>query len=168
MLWGDPEVPRGRVEGPMAQEHLDRPDLDARFEQVGRTTGAQRMDTLAVRDPSALLGMRGDLLGRADGHRPLGSAARQQPGGWPVEGPGGASLGQQTGGKQGRAILAAVPLLDTEHHALTFALRELQPHDCTDAQACGLRGHQEDAGPRMLRRGDQALECLDAQDLGEL
>src|SRR5207237_1871030 len=63
----------------------------------GREIMAQRMDTLAVRDPSALLRMRGDLLGRADGHRPLGIEARQQPGGWPVEVPGGASLGQQTG-----------------------------------------------------------------------
>ena len=60
------------VVGPMAQEHLDRPDIDARFEQVGRKTVAQRMDTLAVRDPRALLDMIVDLLGRADGHRPLG------------------------------------------------------------------------------------------------
>ena len=48
MLPGDPEVPRGGVEGPMAQEHLDRPDIDAGFEQVGRKAVAQRMDTLAV------------------------------------------------------------------------------------------------------------------------
>ena len=40
MLLGDPEVPRGRVEGPMAEEHLDRPDIDARLEQVGRKTVA--------------------------------------------------------------------------------------------------------------------------------
>jgi hypothetical protein len=44
MLWGDPEVPRGRGAGPMAQEHLDRPDIDARFEEVGRKTVAQGMD----------------------------------------------------------------------------------------------------------------------------
>jgi hypothetical protein len=56
----------------MAQEHLDGPDIDARFEQVGRKTVAQRMNPVAVRDPRALLGMIGDLLGRADGHRPLG------------------------------------------------------------------------------------------------
>ena len=151
----------------MAQAPLDRLDIDARFEQVGRHTVAQRMETLAVRDPSALLCLRGDLLGRADGHRPLGIEARQHPGGWPVEVPGGASLSQQTGGKPGRAILAAFPLLDTEHHALTCAIRELQPHDFTNAQVCGIRGHQEDAVLRMLRRCEQALEFLDAQDLGE-
>ena len=37
------------------QEPRDRPDIDTRFEQVGRTTVAQRMHTMAVRDPRALL-----------------------------------------------------------------------------------------------------------------
>ena len=41
----------------MTQEHLDRPDIDTRFEQVGRKTVAQRMNTMAVRDPRALLRM---------------------------------------------------------------------------------------------------------------
>ena len=92
MLLGHPEVPCGGIEGSMAQEHLDRPDIDARFEEVGRKTVAQRMDTLAVRDPCALLGMRGDLLGRAERPRHLGRAARQQPRGWPVAFPVGAKF----------------------------------------------------------------------------
>jgi len=37
-LPGDPEVLRGGIERLVAQEHLDRPDIDARFEEVGRTT----------------------------------------------------------------------------------------------------------------------------------
>jgi len=168
MLPGDPEVPCGGVERPMAQQHLDRPDVDASFEQVGRKTVSQRMDTLAVRDPSALLRMRGDLLGRADGHRPMGIASRKQPWSWPVELPVGAQLGQQAGGEQGRAILAAFPLLDAEQPALTFDIRALQPDDFTDAQASGIRGHQEDAVPGILRMREQALEFLDAEDLGEL
>jgi len=93
MLPGHPEVPRGGIEGSMAQEHLDRPDIDARFEEVGRKTVAQRMDTWAVRDPCALLGMLVDLLGRADRHRHLGRAARKQPRGWPVAFPVGAQFG---------------------------------------------------------------------------
>jgi hypothetical protein len=152
----------------MPQEHLDRPDIDTRCAQVGRTAVAQRMNTMAVRDPSALLRLRVDLLRRTDGHRLLGIASRQQPGGWPVEAPVGAQLGQQTGGEQGRAIRAAFPLLDAEQHALTFNIRALQPHDFTDAQARGIRGHQEDTVPGILRLGEQALEFLDAQDLGEL
>jgi hypothetical protein len=147
---------------------LDRPDIDTRFEQVGRETVAQRMDPVAVRDPRALLGMIGDLLGCADGHRHLGIAARQQPRAWPVALPGGAQLGEQTGGEQRRAILAAFPWLDTEQHAPTFAIREPQPDDCTDTQACGVRGHQEDAVPRILRLREQALEFFNAEDLGEL
>ena len=79
MLPGDPEVPRGGIERPMAQQHLDRPDIDPRFEQVGRKTMAQRMDAVAVRDPRSPLRMIVDLLGRADGHRRMGIEARKQP-----------------------------------------------------------------------------------------
>jgi hypothetical protein len=152
----------------MAQEHLDRPDIDTRFEQVGRKTVAQRMDPVAVRDPSALLRMIVELLGRTDRHRPLGIETRKQPGGWPIAFPVDTQLGQQTGGEQGITILAAFPLLDAEQHALTFDICELQPHDFTDAQACGIRGHQEDAMPGILRMREQALKFLNAQELGEL
>ena len=117
----------------MAQEPLDRPDIDARFAQVGRQTVVQCRDTLAVCDLSALLRMIGDLLRRADGHRQLGIASRQQPWGWPVKLPGGQPCGQQAGGEESVAILAAFPLLDAEQSALTCAIRELQPDDCTDA-----------------------------------
>ena len=52
--------------------------------------------------------------------------------------------------------LPAFPLLDAEQHALTFDIRELQPHDLTDAQAGGIRGHQEDTVPGILRLCEQA------------
>jgi hypothetical protein len=61
----------------MAQEHLDRPDIDARCEQVGRNTVVEGMDPVAVRDPHAPLRMIGDLLRRAAGHRQLGIATRK-------------------------------------------------------------------------------------------
>ena len=48
ILAGDPEIPRGGVEGPLAQEHLDRPDIDARFEEVRRKTMAHRISTLPI------------------------------------------------------------------------------------------------------------------------
>jgi hypothetical protein len=152
----------------MAQQHLDRPDIDARFEQVGRKTVAQRMDAVAMRDPRALLRMLGDLLGRADGHRPLGIASWKHPGGWPVQVPVGAQFRQQAGGEERIAILAAFALLDAEQPALTFAIRELQPHDVTDAQARGIRSQQEDAVPGILRMREQPLEFLDAQNLWQL
>jgi hypothetical protein len=73
----------------MTQAHLDRSDIDTRFEPVGRKTVAQRMNTRAVRDPCALFRMLVDLLSRADGHRLLGIESRQPPRGWPVEAPVG-------------------------------------------------------------------------------
>jgi hypothetical protein len=151
----------------MPHEHLERPAIDTRCEQVGRTTVAQRRHTRAVRAPRALLRMIVDFLRRADGPRRLGIASRQQPGGWSVEAPVGAQLGQQTGGEPRLALLAAFPLRDAEQHALTFHSRELPPHDFTNAQACGIRGHQADTVPGILRLCDQALEFLEAQDLRE-
>jgi hypothetical protein len=168
MLLGNPEVPRGGIEGPMAQEHLDRPDIDARFEEVGRKTVAQRLDTLAVRDPRALLGMIVDLRGRADRHRHLGLAACKQPRGGPVAFPVGAQFGQQPGGEPGVAILPPFALFDAQQHAITFDIREPQPDDFTHTQARGICGHQEDTVPRIPRMRKQALEFLDAQDLGKL
>ena len=168
MLPGDPEVPRGGIERLMAQQHLDRPDIDPRFEQVRRKTMAQRMDALAVRDPRGPLRVRGDFLGGADGHRRVGIEARKQPRGWPVELPVGAQFGQEAGGEQGGAILAPFALLDTDQPALTFNVRELQADDCTDAQARGIGRHQEDTVPGVLGTREQALEFRDAQDLGEL
>ena len=168
MLSGDPEIARGRVERLMAQQHLDRPDIGPGLEQVGRETMAERMDALAVRDPSALLRMIIDLLGRADGHRRVRIEARKQPRGWPVAFPVGAQFGQQPDGEQGVAILAPFALLDTEQHPITFDICELEPDDFADAQASGIGGHQEDAVPGILGTCEQTLEFLDAQDPWEL
>ena len=52
MLPGDPEVLRSGIERLVAQEPLDRPDIDARFEEVGRKTMAERMDAVAVCIPA--------------------------------------------------------------------------------------------------------------------
>jgi hypothetical protein len=152
----------------MAQEHLDRPDIDARFAQVGRKAVAQRMDTVAVGDLSAQLRMLGELLGRADGQRPVGIAPRQQPRSWPREVPGGTQCGQQAGGEERGAILAPFALLDADQHPITCDIRQREPDDFANAQASGRGGHQEDAVPGMLRTREQALECLDAPDPWEL
>ena len=165
---GDLEGPRGGIERLVAQQHLDRPDVGPGFEQVSRETMAERMDALAVRDPSALLRMVADLLGRADGHWRVRIESRKHPRGWPVAFPVGAQFGQKTGREQGVAILPPFALFDAEQPAITFDIREPQPDDFADAQASGIRGHQEDAVPRILRLREQALEFLDAQDPWEL
>ena len=66
------------------------------------------------------------------------------------------------------AILAPFALLDPDQPALTFKVRELEADDFTDAQARGIGRHQEDPVPGVLGAREQALEFLDAQDLGEL
>ena len=61
----------------MAEQHLDRPDVDPGFEEVRRETMAERMDTVAVCDPRGPLGVRVDFLRGAAGHGPLGIEARK-------------------------------------------------------------------------------------------
>ena len=61
----------------MAEQHLDRPDVDPRFQEVRRETMAERMDTVAVCDPRGPLGVLVDFLRGAAGHGPLGIEARK-------------------------------------------------------------------------------------------
>lgn len=168
MLPGDPEGLRGSIERLVAQHPLDRPDGSTGFEHVRRDTRAERRDAVAVRHPRARLRMRGDFLGCADGHRRVRIESREQPRGWPGALPVGAQFGQQTGREEGGAILPPFALFDAEQQAITCDIRAPQPDDFTDTQARGIRGHQEDAVPRIPRRHAQALQFLDAQDVGEL
>jgi hypothetical protein len=62
----------------------------------------------------------------------------------------------------------ALALVHPNEHAFTLASCDLEAHHFTDPQARRIRGHQEDAVPRIPRMHQQALEFLDAQDLGEL
>lgn len=99
MLAGDPEGSGGGIKRLMPQQHLDRPDIDARVQQVRGKTMAQGMDTVAVRDPCGPLRVIGDFLGRADGHRRVRIEARKQPLHWSVELPVGAQFRQEPGGE---------------------------------------------------------------------
>jgi hypothetical protein len=65
MLPGDPEIPGGGIERLMPQQHLDRADIDACFEQVRGKTMAQGMNAVAVRDPCSPLGVIADFLSGA-------------------------------------------------------------------------------------------------------
>jgi hypothetical protein len=142
-LAGDPEIPGGGIERLRPQPPLDRPDIAPRFQQVGRTTMAQRMEAVAGRDACGPLRVIVDFLGCADGHRRVGIEARQQPRRRSGELPVGAQGGQQAGGEQRGTILAPCARFDPDQPALTCNVRALQADDCTDAQARGLGRHQE-------------------------
>jgi hypothetical protein len=60
----------------MAPQHLDRPDLDPGVEPMRGTALPERMDPVAVRDARGPLGVIGDFLRGAHGHRPVGIASR--------------------------------------------------------------------------------------------
>ena len=121
-----------------------------------------------MRDPRSPLRVRGDVLRRTAGQRPVGIASRHQPRGWPGALPGGTPCGPQAGGEPRGTLRAPCAVLDTEQHPIPCALRAREPDDVADAQARGRGGHQEDPVPRMRCVRAQALECLEAQDPWEL
>jgi hypothetical protein len=128
---------------------------------------AQRMEAVAGRDACGPLRVIVDFLGCADGHRRVGIEARQQLRRRSGELPVGAQGGQQAGGEQRGTILAPCARFDPDQPALTCNVRALQADDCTDAQARGLGRHQEHTVSGVFGAREQALECLDAQALGE-
>ena len=83
----------------MPQEHRDRADIDACFQQVRRKAMTQGRDAVAVRDPCGPLRVIGDVLGGADGQRRVGIEAGKQPRSRPVESPVGAQCSQEAGGE---------------------------------------------------------------------
>jgi hypothetical protein len=165
---GAPEIPGGGLERPRPQQPLDRPDIAARCQPVGRQAMAQGVAAVAVREACGPLRVLGDVLGGAHGHRRVGSAPRKPPRRWPVELPIGAQCGQEARGEQRGAILAAFARLAPAQPARTFQVRALQTDDCTAAQARGLGRHQEDTGSRGLGTQEEAREGRDAQALGAL
>jgi hypothetical protein len=165
---GDLQVPCGGIERLRAAQHLDRPDVAPRFQEGGRATLAERMDTVAVWAPCGPLGVRGDFLRGAAGQGPVGSKARQEPRRWPGKRPGGAQCGQQARGEQRGAILAPFALRAADEPPITCDIRQPQPDDFAAAPARGIGGHQEGAGPRSLGARAQALAFRDAQHLWEL
>ena len=126
----------------MAQEEVDRAHIDARFAPMGGKAVAQRMETLAVRDPGGPLGVGGDLLGRRDGHGRGRGLSGTQPRGRAGPLPGGPPCAEEARREEGRAILMALALIDAEHHPIPLEVRALEADDLTDPQPCG-RGRHE-------------------------
>jgi hypothetical protein len=68
----------------------------------------------------------------------------------------------------GGAVLPPFAVLAAEQHPVPVAIRAREPDTCADTQARGIGGHQEDAVPGIFCARQQALECCEAQNLGEL
>ena len=69
MLPGALQGTRGGIDGPVPEQELHGPDVDASCEERRGTAVPQRLDALAAYDPRSPLGVRGDLLGGPERHR---------------------------------------------------------------------------------------------------
>ena len=77
ILPGDMQETRGGIDGPVPEQELKSPDVDASFKEMRGKAVPQRMDALAVYDPRSPLGVRGALLGGPDRHRLCGVLSRK-------------------------------------------------------------------------------------------
>ena len=158
-------IPGGRLDGAVAEEKLDGVPIHPGVQQMRGKTMPERMDTFAVGDPRAPLGVVGDLW-RGGAGQGLGAVvARKEPPRGAVQVPVGAQCGQQTGRQQCVAVRTAFALLDADQHAVTFEVAEAQAPDFPDPQARSIGGHEPGPMPRVGGTREQALEFFNTHEV---
>jgi len=162
---GDVAIPRGCVDGAVAEQELDRVQIHPGFQQMGGKAMAPRMDALAVGDPRAPLGVVGDLLRGGDGQGLGAVLSHKEPRRRAIELPVGAQFGQQTDRQQSVAVFASFALMNADQQAVTCDVGEAQAHDFPNAQARGIGGHEQGPMPRVGGAREQALECFDTHQV---
>src|SRR5262245_60608366 len=151
----------------MSQEDVNRTGIAPRVEEMRGKRMPQRMNARAavnVRPPSCLFI---DFAGGITRHRLGEEAAREQPPWGPDQLPVGPQFSEQARREQRITVFIALALGHADQHAITLNVRDWQADHLTDAQAPGIRGHQQGAVLRMCGGGKEALEFLDAEDLWE-
>ena len=161
---GDARVERGGVELGVAQQNLDHADIDVLFEQVRCEAVPQRMRGHALVDLGHLGGGVAGAIELTRRHRIDRVLPGKQPALRPRDAPPVAQKLQQLRREHRVTILAALAVLDAQHHALAVDVRDLQRDDLGDAQAGAIgdaeRGLVLDAGRRL----QEARDLLGAQD----
>ena len=120
----------------MAQQDLDHPDIDVLLKQMCRKAVAQRMRGHTLGNLGHVgrgVAGAGELACRHRGDRVL---AGEQPALRPCNAIPVAQKPEQHRGKHRMAILAALALLDAQHHAFGIDIGYLQRDDLGHPQSC--------------------------------
>ena len=148
----------------MPEQDLDHPNINVLLEQVGREAVAQGVRRHALGDlrhvGRGVAGAR-ELTCR---HRAGRVLAREQPALRPRNAIPVAQKLEQHGGEHRVAILAALALLDAQHHAFGVDIGYLQRDDLGDTQPCTVGDTQRRLVLDARCRLQKARDLLGAQD----
>src|SRR6266567_7816638 len=152
------QIDGGDFKVAMAEQYLDGAQVGAGFKKMGRETMAQ---SVGMNAPVVEAGAFGsDLAGRPED---LGSdrvacrvpaVAGEEPllGLAPESAPVRAQFFQQLGAEHDVAVLAALALVDVNHHPLAVDVADLQAGRFCASRTGGIESHQKDAMKRSIGR----------------
>src|SRR5437867_3713825 len=167
-LGGDLGVKRRGVELLVPQQHLDHANVDLLLKQMGGEAVPERVERDALVDPSRLRRGMAGTVELACGERLHRIAARKQPALGPCGLPIGAQKRKQMLAEHHVAVLAALALLDPDHHAGAVDVAELERDHLIGTHACAI-GYAQRRAVLEARRGFQeAPDLLRAQNHGQL
>jgi len=165
LLAGQLEVANGRADRLVAHEHLDRSDIDAGLEQVGREAMAKGVNASCFLDAGFDLGRFVDLADGLSADVAVRMGAGKHPDGRPLDLPVGAQLMQQPFRENGVSVLFPFALVDTNHHAIAVDIAHFQAYQFGAPEARGIGCHQQHAMLRVRRDGEKLFDLVGAEDL---
>jgi len=134
-----------RLDVAMSEQHLNRPDIGAGFEQVRREAMAKGVDGnvfIQTRGPS---GLHTDPMDRPDSDGLAWNLSGEEPVSRAGDLPVFAKQGQQSWREHHIAIFAPLALKHAKDHSLAVDVADTQGNHLRDPQACGVGGHEDGA-----------------------
>ena len=154
----------------VSEQHLDDPDVDLLFQQVGGEAMPKGVHRHPLVDPGRQRGGVHGAVELAGAQRLNRVEAGKQPAAVehlalrPGHPPPGAQALEQQRRQHGVAILAPLALLDAQGHALTVDIADLQPDHLAGAQAGAVGHRQRRLVLQVAGRREQPGYLVPAQD----
>ncbi len=161
-------VPCRRGDRRVAEEALDRVQVDAGFEQRRRTRMAQRVNPAWLHEARAPFRRLVRPLETGRIHRPITAARGKEPLDRPMDLPVSPQGVQQGRGEHGVPVLPAFALLDADRHPRRVDVGDPEMDHLVEPQAGGVGRHEHRPVFEIRRVGDQPLHVLPAEQRREL
>ena len=139
-------VARRRRQVGVAQQHLDHADVDAALQQMGGEAVPQDVDGHLLADPRRRPRRPAGRMQRRRLDRAGRVAPRKQPLLWTRQPPVGAQDRQELRRQHHVALLAALAVLDADHHPAAVDIGDPEAGDLRDPQPGGIGCRQRGAG----------------------
>ena len=162
-LGGDPRVMRRRIEPLVAEQRLDHADVELAFQQMGRKAVPQGVKRRAGLDLGGLGGEMKDAVELARRQRVDCRTAGEQPALRSRRLPPLPQHIEQIRRQHHVAILAALPLVDADHHLGAVDVADLERHHLGGAQAAAVGKAQQQPVLEAGSGVEQAPDLLGAE-----